>query len=182
MATAADAAFAKKMSAYWIAFAKTGEPSPEGLPEWPEFTKEGDALMKFGTGGTSAASPGDGIESVNGFRKRACDYWENLYNEDPDKQAYLAHVATGKEYNSHQNPPISTLGSYGPDVVEKLCRTMPSFVYPASGPGSCSQHKAHNHGHCKTDADCDVKSGSYCMNDPTKKKAPFFCKEVKKKA
>lgn len=35
------------LRAYWLAFARTGRPAPEGLPEWPRFDAEEDALLDF---------------------------------------------------------------------------------------------------------------------------------------
>jgi para-nitrobenzyl esterase len=43
----ADEAMARKVHAYWVAFAKTGRPEPAGLPAWPEYHASGDRLMSF---------------------------------------------------------------------------------------------------------------------------------------
>merc|ERR1712228_1042170 len=96
-----------------------------GLPEWPAFTKDGDKMLAFGTG-----PGGEGIEVVTGFRKHACDYWEDLYNENPDKAAYAAHMAKGPAFMKHAHGPISTKGAYGEDVVKKPCDTPPYNAYP----------------------------------------------------
>ena len=45
--TAADEAAAKAMHAYWVAFAKTGKPTPAGLPAWPAYDPNKDELMNF---------------------------------------------------------------------------------------------------------------------------------------
>jgi para-nitrobenzyl esterase len=45
--TAADAATAKAMHAYWVGFARTGVPQAAGLPAWPAYQPSGDQLMDF---------------------------------------------------------------------------------------------------------------------------------------
>ncbi|TWB59674.1 carboxylesterase/lipase family protein [Nitrospirillum viridazoti] len=50
--TAADAAAAKAAHAYWVAFAKTGKPEPQGLPAWTPFKAgQDERLMDFGAKG-----------------------------------------------------------------------------------------------------------------------------------
>ncbi|MEA1675028.1 carboxylesterase/lipase family protein [Nitrospirillum sp. BR 11163] len=50
--TVADAAAAKAAHAYWVAFAKTGKPEPQGLPAWTPFKAgQDERLMDFGTKG-----------------------------------------------------------------------------------------------------------------------------------
>jgi para-nitrobenzyl esterase len=44
---AADEATAKAALAYWVAFAKTGNPDGEGRPHWPAYDAAGDQLMNF---------------------------------------------------------------------------------------------------------------------------------------
>ena len=43
-----DYALADTIRAYWINFAKTGDPNGALLPEWPRFTKETPLSMRFG--------------------------------------------------------------------------------------------------------------------------------------
>jgi para-nitrobenzyl esterase len=43
----ADEATAKAALAYWVAFAKTGNPDGEGRPHWPAVRRAGDQLMNF---------------------------------------------------------------------------------------------------------------------------------------
>jgi para-nitrobenzyl esterase len=45
--TAADAAAARAMHAYWVAFAKQGKPEPAGEPAWPAYHAATDQLMNF---------------------------------------------------------------------------------------------------------------------------------------
>ena len=37
------------MSAYWVNFAKTGNPNGKGLPIWDSYNKEGGRLLTFET-------------------------------------------------------------------------------------------------------------------------------------
>jgi len=43
-----NAAYAKKVIAYWSSFAKSGKPAPEGLPEWTQFKPELGNHLFFG--------------------------------------------------------------------------------------------------------------------------------------
>jgi para-nitrobenzyl esterase len=45
--TAADAAAAKAMHAYWVAFAANGKPDPVGQPAWPAYDAKRDSIMDF---------------------------------------------------------------------------------------------------------------------------------------
>jgi para-nitrobenzyl esterase len=45
--TAADLKMSEQMNAYWVNFAKTGDPNGDGLPQWPKYTTSGDGLMNF---------------------------------------------------------------------------------------------------------------------------------------
>lgn len=45
--TPADEAAAKQANAYWINFAKTGDPNGGSLPHWPAYTAAGDELLNF---------------------------------------------------------------------------------------------------------------------------------------
>jgi para-nitrobenzyl esterase len=49
--TAADSAAAQAAHAYWVGFAKTGEPTAAGLPAWPVFDPKTDLIMDFTTAG-----------------------------------------------------------------------------------------------------------------------------------
>jgi para-nitrobenzyl esterase len=49
------AALAKTVSSAWVAFARTGKPAAEGLPEWPVFSKDGRESMHINS--TSQVGP-----------------------------------------------------------------------------------------------------------------------------
>lgn len=52
--TPADDQMAQKVSAYWVNFAKTGNPNGEGLPNWPGYHASTDTLMDFSESGPIA--------------------------------------------------------------------------------------------------------------------------------
>lgn len=52
--TPADKATAQAANAYWVNFAKTGNPNESGLPAWPAYTAQGDILMDFSSTGPVA--------------------------------------------------------------------------------------------------------------------------------
>ena len=45
--TDADEKMASNVNAYWINFAKTGNPNGPGLPNWPAYNADSDQLMNF---------------------------------------------------------------------------------------------------------------------------------------
>jgi para-nitrobenzyl esterase len=49
-----DEATAKAALAYWVAFAKTGNPDGEGRPHWPRYSAHDDELMNFTNAGPVA--------------------------------------------------------------------------------------------------------------------------------
>jgi len=49
-----DEATAKAALAYWVAFAKTGDPDGEGRPHWPQYSASVDQLMNFTNAGPVA--------------------------------------------------------------------------------------------------------------------------------
>jgi para-nitrobenzyl esterase len=53
--TPADAATAKAVHAYWVAFAKTGAPQVAGLPAWPAYDPKADLIMDFTLEGPKVA-------------------------------------------------------------------------------------------------------------------------------
>ena len=46
--TPADQEMSEQVMDYWVSFAKTGAPSPEGQPEWLQETTKADETMGFG--------------------------------------------------------------------------------------------------------------------------------------
>jgi para-nitrobenzyl esterase len=51
--TAADKKMAETTSAYWIAFAKTGDPNGGGRPQWPKYHAGVDAIINFTNSGVT---------------------------------------------------------------------------------------------------------------------------------
>lgn len=49
--TPSDVAAGKAAIAYWVAFAKQGDPNTAGLPRWPKVTATGSELRDFSNGG-----------------------------------------------------------------------------------------------------------------------------------
>jgi para-nitrobenzyl esterase len=52
--TPADAQMAAVTSAYWTAFAKTGDPNGQGRPTWPAYDLAGDQILDFANDGAKA--------------------------------------------------------------------------------------------------------------------------------
>lgn len=55
-----DKTAATVMSAYWIAFAKTGDPNGDARPAWPRYSAAGDRLLNFTNDGPVAEKVPDG--------------------------------------------------------------------------------------------------------------------------
>jgi para-nitrobenzyl esterase len=53
-ATAEDEAVAAAANAYWVAFARNGDPNGDGRPRWPAYTAREDRLLDFATTGPTA--------------------------------------------------------------------------------------------------------------------------------
>jgi para-nitrobenzyl esterase len=54
--TPADQKASQAMHAYWVQFAKTGNPNRRGLPQWPQYSRLHDQLMNFTNDGPTAMS------------------------------------------------------------------------------------------------------------------------------
>ncbi len=64
--SAADFAWGERVQAYWINFAKRGDPNGPGLPQWPTYDADTDLAMVFG----------ETIGSQSGLYKDTLDYLE----------------------------------------------------------------------------------------------------------
>ena len=67
---------AKIMNAYWVNFAKTGNPNGEGLPAWPEYNTQKDEILDIELDGKPVSKPDprkarfDVIEKAFKYRER----------------------------------------------------------------------------------------------------------------
>ncbi len=52
--TTEDEALAAAANAYWVAFARTGDPNGDGRPKWPAYSAKDDVLMDFAVTGPAA--------------------------------------------------------------------------------------------------------------------------------
>ena len=69
--TEQDRAMSELVSAYWVSFAKTGDPNGAGHPVWPLHTPDSDILLDFGQ---------DGVKPVIGLGQRRMQFMQNLYD------------------------------------------------------------------------------------------------------
>jgi para-nitrobenzyl esterase len=69
-ATDADRQVAHAMHAYWVAFAKAGEPGAAGAVAWPRFTTGAEQLLEFGA---------DGVNVRRDFEKARLDLIEQSH-------------------------------------------------------------------------------------------------------
>ena len=60
-----DLALSDMIQAYWINFARTGDPNGPGLPVWPNFTGENQKVMYFDT--TTGAIPIPNLEKLKAY-------------------------------------------------------------------------------------------------------------------
>jgi len=66
-----DLGLAGTMSAYWVQFATTGNPNREGLPAWPAYSLDKDAVLILG----------DEVKVETGLFKDACDLMDRIQEE-----------------------------------------------------------------------------------------------------
>jgi para-nitrobenzyl esterase len=55
--TPQDGKVAQLANAYWVAFAKNGNPNGQGRPKWPAYNAAHDELLEFAAGGDAVAEP-----------------------------------------------------------------------------------------------------------------------------
>jgi para-nitrobenzyl esterase len=82
----ADEALAATMSAYWVSFAKDGDPNEEGLPPWPRYDIATDQALELG----------DEVRVLDALKKDRLDVLDRFYESErlkaagsgaPEKQA-----------------------------------------------------------------------------------------------
>ena len=56
-ATPEDHVLAQTMNAYWANFARTGDPNGEGLPPWPAYDTDKEAILDIGSDGKAVGKP-----------------------------------------------------------------------------------------------------------------------------
>ena len=66
---AIDRQLSDAMSAYWVNFARTGDPNGDGLPNWPRYDPEQDELIEFG----------NDIGVRRGLARKQLDFWDNFF-------------------------------------------------------------------------------------------------------
>jgi para-nitrobenzyl esterase len=64
-----DHALAKEMNAYWVNFAKNGDPNGKGLPEWPVYDEKSDQSISLG----------DTTTVEQGLDKAGVDFFDRFY-------------------------------------------------------------------------------------------------------
>ncbi|HEY3888953.1 MAG TPA: carboxylesterase family protein [Caulobacteraceae bacterium] len=69
---AMDQAASEVMSAYWLAFAKTGDPNGDGRPAWPAYAARTDTLLDFTNGGPLARKTPDAavLDAIGAIRAK----------------------------------------------------------------------------------------------------------------
>jgi para-nitrobenzyl esterase len=60
-----DHAAARLMHAYWVNFARTGNPNGQGLPDWPVYTPDSDIILTFTPDASAVAGPDPWKQRLN---------------------------------------------------------------------------------------------------------------------
>ena len=68
-----DKEVAKMMNAYWVNFAKTGNPNGNGLPEWPGYDPKKNEVFEFRQDGSAANGPDQRKARLDVIEKSAKD-------------------------------------------------------------------------------------------------------------
>ena len=68
-----DKEVAKMMNAYWVNFAKTGNPNGKGLPEWPVYDPKKNEVFEFRQDGSAANGPDQRKARLDVIEKSAQD-------------------------------------------------------------------------------------------------------------
>lgn len=69
-ASAGDRAMAQRISRYWVNFARTGDPNPQGRIDWPRHTPGSATLMDFASEGP--------VHRLDPFKPRL-DLWQRYW-------------------------------------------------------------------------------------------------------
>ena len=86
LAPGEEADLAAPMAQYWLNFARgAGDPNGGGLPHWPAYDAEGDAVLRLDVGSAG------GIKQQTNLRKVVCDYMDRRTPSASDAQV-LARV------------------------------------------------------------------------------------------
>jgi para-nitrobenzyl esterase len=65
--SAADVSLSERMMAYWVNFAKYGNPNAEGLPNWPQFNENNQQVLYID--GTMAAKPVPNMQQLQALNE-----------------------------------------------------------------------------------------------------------------
>jgi para-nitrobenzyl esterase len=81
-----DRKVAQTIHAYWVDFARTGDPNGAGLTNWPRYDVQNDAIFDFRGDGTQAAVPDPW--------KARLDLAEHLSNTTKVRNSYQMRIRT----------------------------------------------------------------------------------------